>query len=210
MSFSSFSQDGYNILFINQYRDKDQKYIPKTFSYSKLVFNDSFIFQYSFAENVKDPGADKIYPFTAGGKPYLLKQGSNLTYLNARKGKKDQWVYMEIPTKTPSWIFSEEQKNILGYTCKKAFWLNQYFSPTKDSVKNWISDSTIVWYTSDIKPATNPFFNYQGIPGTVLEIHDQNKNGWYMRAIAITREKIIINFPSADKVKPYVFKKPKW
>lgn len=202
------SQEGYNILYINQNRYKDSKFLPKTYSYTRLVFNDKFIFSYSFTEGSKDPVTDNKYPSkkTTG----LLRQ-RNLPYLFFNVEGKKSWFRDSMRTKSYDWVFSLEEKVIAGYQCKKAYFINEYFLPTTDSIKTWKTDSIVVWFTEQIKPATNHFYTYSGIPGTVLEIHDQIKTNWYCRAIAVNKEQVHIEFPNEDLIKRSKFSKhPKW
>lgn len=197
------AQDGYNILYINQYRDKEGIYLPKQFMYTRVVFNDRYVYSYSFYEGTKDPLETNEYPSPKINNGLLTDRSSSNNYFQSHSAKKKYWYYDSSIKKFPKWIFSEEEKNILGYTCKKAYWLNEYFLPTKDSVKTWVQDSTIVWYTGQLLPATNVFYAYSGIRGTVLEIHDQNKHGWYCRAIAINKQPVNIKFPGAEHLKPF-------
>lgn len=166
-----------------------------------MVFNDSYYYSYGFEEGSKDPMIGTEYPGKLLNHGVMSDRKGVFNYFKMYGLSKKYWYKDSIRTKIPKWIFSDDQKDILGYTCHKAYWLNEYFLPTKDSIKTWITDSVVVWYTKQILPVTNIFYSYSGIPGTVLEIHDQTRMGWYSRAIAITRQPIYIKFPEADMIK---------
>jgi GLPGLI family protein len=197
---SSFSQNGYNILYIHQFRDKNMAFSPKTNSYTRLLFNDHHLYSYSFDVDTKDPANDE-YPDSKIGHAVLAEVGGIFNYYKIFTKSKKYWYRDTLRTFTRKWIFTDEEKKILGYTCRKAYLLNEYFLPATDSVKTWIRDSTIAWHTDQIQPAVNVFTAYYGLPGTVLEIHDQNKRGWYARAIAVTRQPVNIKFPETDLIK---------
>ena len=55
------------------------------------------------------------------------------------------------------WKFAKETKEILGYTCKKAYYLND---------KN---QKTVAWYTTKIPIMDGPSI-YGGLPGLILQI----------------------------------------
>ena len=63
------------------------------------------------------------------------------------------------------WKLTEEQKEILGYSCKKA--------TTKFAGRDYVA-----WYTTEISVADGPY-KFQGLPGLILAVYDSSKHFQY-------------------------------
>lgn len=80
--------------------------------------------------------------------------------------------------KTTNWIITEEQKNIKGYVCKKAY--NKIFNKRSGKyITNY------AWFTEEIPHSYGPI-GFGGLPGVILEFHKGKSASYYA-------EKIIIN-----------------
>lgn len=60
------------------------------------------------------------------------------------------------------WKLQEEQKEILGYSCKKA-------------TTEFAGRIYVAWYTTEISIADGPY-KFHGLPGLILSIYDTNKH----------------------------------
>ncbi len=60
------------------------------------------------------------------------------------------------------WKLQEEQKEILGYNCKKA-------------TTEFAGRTYVAWYTTEISIADGPY-KFHGLPGLILSIYDTNKH----------------------------------
>ncbi|MGZ9677432.1 GLPGLI family protein [Flavobacterium sp. GNP001] len=60
------------------------------------------------------------------------------------------------------WKLHEEQKEILGYSCKKA-------------TTEFAGRTYVAWYTTDISISDGPY-KFHGLPGLILSIYDTNKH----------------------------------
>lgn len=86
---------------------------------------------------------------------------------------KDVYQYEEIEPKD-NWHILDEEKTILGYTCKKA-------------TMHFRGRSYIAWYTSEIPISTGPYF-FGGLPGLILKISDTEEQ-YVFTAIGIEKKK---------------------
>lgn len=167
----SYAQDGYSVIY--KYDDRvspitingEKRILPGVSD--RLVFNDSLSFWYRMPQG-NDPFRKKI---TFGNKlihhAILYNFNTNVFFSEVAwpKGKK---FLIQDSIRNENWIFLNDVKEILGYRCRKALYVNE---------KN---DSTLIWFTDSIPKPAGPL-NYFGFPGLVLEVFDQVR-GWHIVA----------------------------
>ena len=71
------------------------------------------------------------------------------------------YLYFTKDLERFEWKLIEEQKEILGYSCRKA--------TTKFAGREYVA-----WYTTDISVPDGPY-KFQGLPGLILSVYDNNK-----------------------------------
>jgi len=200
---AGYSQSGFNITYIMKYEHPSVFIFGNTakppLGYSRLVFNDTVCFWYGMRNN-KDPmKSNKVYGSKVYNHCYLYDRYQGIYYTgvaNSHNIKEDCFVTDSL--KGWQWLFSNNSKNILDYQCYKAYKINEYI---KDSsgMKTWESDSTIVWYTEQLKMPFGPY-EYLGLPGIVLEVYDQNRMGMHVLATKIGEDNFTIGISSGIPV----------
>lgn len=125
----------------------------------RLVFNDSFSLYYRIVDG-KDPLRKKTVFDKMIHHAVLYSRPDNRLYDEVAwpPGKGKYLVY--DTAKNENWVFGDGTKEIAGYTCNQALLVNE---------KN---DSTLVWYTTEIKVPFGPGL-FAGFPGLVLEVYNQ-------------------------------------
>lgn len=73
----------------------------------------------------------------------------------------DTYVFNQMLDKM-EWKLLKDQKEILGYSCKKA-------------TTEFAGRTYVAWYTTDISIADGPY-KFHGLPGLILSIYDTNKH----------------------------------
>ena len=71
------------------------------------------------------------------------------------------YLYFTKDLEKFEWKLTEEQKEILGYSCRKA--------TTKFAGREYVA-----WYTTDISVSDGPY-KFQGLPGLILSVYDNKK-----------------------------------
>ncbi len=179
-----------------------REYESKLTKYFRLVFNkDKSYYEASKTNNNGEQNiiahdgsinADVKYTGSTQNERYTdLNQ--SLSYLY-RDGYEIKYSLDTLKTK---WDFLEDEKEILGYTCKKASITREvkkiktiYGKETKPTKEK---RTTTIWYTKEIPVAHGPA-KYSGFPGVVLEV-ENNK-------IRISAESVNLNiedFPEIEK-----------
>lgn len=90
--------------------------------------------------------------------------------------------------KAPIWNFPKGEKMILGYKCEPALRI----TPEK-------GDSILIWYTNEFGDRFGQPRGYEGIPGTVLEIYDQ-QTGFHLRATKVKRGDYSFFLPQIETI----------
>ena len=88
---------------------------------------------------------------------------------------------IEDSIKNENWLFFDDSKQILGFPCRPALFVNE---------KN---DSTLIWFTDSIPKPAGPLM-YFGFEGLVLEISDQVR-GWHIVATKIEKDIFGVTMP---------------
>ncbi len=174
---NSYSQNGYSIHYsftffkpvLNITVQGVIKDVPNDFvATDRLVFNDSFSFYYRIIDG-KDPLRKKIVFDKVMHHAVLYSRPDSRLYDEVAwpPGKGKYLVY--DTAKNENWIFGDDTKEISGYTCNQALLVNER------------NDSTLVWYTTEIKVPFGPGL-YAGFPGLVLEVYDQKGHTHWLAA----------------------------
>lgn len=134
----------------------------------RLVFNDSFSLYYRIVDG-KDPLRNKTVFDKIMHHAMLYSLPDNRLYNEVAwpPGKGKYLVY--DTAKNENWVFGDGTKEIAGYTCNQALLVNE---------KN---DSTLVWYTTEIKVPFGPGL-FAGFPGLVLEVYNQQGHTHWLAA----------------------------
>lgn len=120
-------------------------------------------------------------PFTAsgGGMRMSLRIPLNETYFDLNAGQKvlltefmGKKYLIEDSISISPWKFGSETRNILGYTCKQAYY--------EDEAKKM---AVVAWYTDQLRPALGPE-TYNSLPGAVLAL-DINNGERVIKAVKI-------------------------
>lgn len=198
-----FGQAGWNIVYIHvneevpQFIDHSSPAWMKGFS--RLVCNDSMSFSYSITEKTdpmkerKDYGGKVLHHSTLmDWKSQRLYGGSALSASTKKH------YYFVTDCKTSPWIFEDSVKTILGYRCKKAFFVTTRWIQSDTSYIP-IAEITRVWYAESIPLPFGPM-QYYGLPGLVLEVYDQRYMGKHIQAISISPEVVTIGIPAEIKI----------
>ena len=123
-----------------------------------------------YYHSLKYVNGKSVYSFLKMEDAPLTAQTSQLTtYKDLKKGK----IYstgailssneaIEKDIKETKWKFEKGTKEVLGYTCKKAYYLNN---------KN---QKTVAWYTTKIPIMDGPD-TYNGLPGLILKIEGEKQ-----------------------------------
>ncbi|MFV8357848.1 GLPGLI family protein [Flavobacterium sp. XS1P32] len=90
----------------------------------------------------------------------VKEYGTNQKIINDRFGQ-GTFTYNQNLDKF-DWKLQEEQKEILGYSCKKA-------------TTEFAGRTYVAWYTTDISISDGPY-KFNGLPGLILSIYDTNKH----------------------------------
>ncbi len=194
----SYSQNhSYNIVYKLRYENQVlmavSKKVKSPIGFSSLVFNDSMAYWYWMKDN-KDPMKNnKAYGSKVLYHALLCNKNSRIFYNAMPETSGHPTCYIPDSIRLKEWSFSEDTKQILGYECKKAYWVNEYLKDSA-SVKIWQSDSTIVWYAEKIKVPFGPF-EYFGLPGLILEVLDWNRLGVHFTAINLEPDIFTIAIP---------------
>jgi GLPGLI family protein len=174
-SFVSFSQEGYvlyeNEAELDQYfqdiksSDSTRWERVKDFGNLKLKMDRSITYKLRFNNeksifnpilNENDGHLLKLSKSKSGA--YYKDEQENFFYVNKR------FRNFNVKLADIIWEITEEEKEILGYTCIKAIG-NKVFENSK------ISSSVIVaWFTKDIQVSHGPK-GINGLPGLILEAH---------------------------------------
>lgn len=105
---------------------------------------------------------------------------------------------------TTKWTLNSETKTIGNYTCYKA---TRSYTVDRDEVKipgrtydepNIDTIEVTAWYTPEI-PISNGPENYSGLPGLILEVHDDNKIFLCNKITLSNKETIEIKIPKRGK-----------
>lgn len=100
------------------------------------------------------------------------------------------------------WQLSNESKTIGDYICFKAIYVPE-LEESDDSEEKWIEEEKdkkeiIAWYTPQI-PVKNGPMKYDGLPGLILEVQDENLKFLCTKIIINPAEKIEIKAPKKGK-----------
>ena len=110
---------------------------------------------------------------------------NKLTFTDWIKG--DTYYFNQMLDKI-EWKLIEDQKEVLGYVCKKA-------------TTQFAGRSYVAWYTTEISIADGPY-KFQGLPGLILSIYDTNKHYQFIVS-SITNNTSVCN--TADIAKRPIF-----
>lgn len=194
------AQEGYSVIY-----KSDDRFFPVTFNgerrvmptiRDRLVFTDSLSFCYRIPDG-KDPFkkstvfGDKMYHHA------LIYNFTTNQYYSAvawPKGKQEYLIKDSL--KNDNWDFLNATKEILGFHCHSALYIN----PNKDS--------TLVWFTDSIPKPAGPYL-YIGFPGLVLEVYDQS-TARHLIATSVEKINLQITMPKeAIIISPEEFRKLK-
>ena len=151
-----------------------------------LVVSDSLSYWYPYSDTYKPIKKSAI---TFGKK--LISHGtyfnkySKDNYSTAYYNNKTGYIYKLLATHF-RWVPLSNSKQIIGYQCKVVL-----------AVDN--RDSILVYYSEDLAFPAGPFYNYNNLPGTPLEMFDQ-KRGIHLTAEKIEFNDYVILFPKKGKL----------
>ena len=192
----SHSQSGYKIVY-KQWRADSP--LGKSEGYIRLVFNDSMSGYYAVYGPKQDPlkKSGEYGNIIYKGHAAIYNKNTNLFYgsYHGHYKTRNKKYIVYYPPREREWTYSEGSKKILGYDCKKAYWVNEYFIMNNDR-QIWFSDSTVAWYAEELKLPFGPS-GYIGLPGVVLEVTDQQHRSFnlHLMAIKIEKDSFSINLP---------------
>lgn len=201
-----YSQAGYSILYSG---DSDISLTingvitKRPLSYGRLVFNDSVSFYYGFGATKKDPmKKNKNYGSKVFNHAEMSFKNSDIHYVGVAYPPGSKHFFVIDTTRKYDWVITEEVKTILGFNCKKAFWINEYLLPS-DSTSTWHSDSTIAWYTNKINLPYGQA-DFRGLPGVILEaVYPSLYGKSYLYAIKIMEDNFTIGVPQNISIITY-------
>lgn len=165
----------------------------RTDQFELLFANNQSLWQYL-------PTAD-VNEGTATGNTMVFRMAGNndvvYTHLTDRKRVEqremfDRQYLVEDSLRSLSWKLSDETKNILGYTARKATAQrigvrSQMTMENGEMKRQELPDTSVItaWFTTDIPVAVGPQ-DFQGqLPGLILEL-DQNKGRVVFKAVEIS------------------------
>lgn len=124
-------------------------------------------------------GGTRMIRMVVGSETYMNRDADMVTQLREFMGK--NYIIKKDIQRIP-WKLANETKEILGYSCKKAFYV--------DDNQREIT----AWYTEAIRLPIGPE-NYHGLPGLILQV-EVNKD-----EIVITADKIDIRSLKKNELK---------
>ncbi len=127
--------------------------LSKFFDYNQLR-KDSLLNKYKDLPTIGAKEANEILKIPVLWKKVVFKNQGSITVQDRYK---DTYQYEEAQPKL-NWKLENEEKNIIGYKCKKA--TGQYRG------RNYIA-----WYAEEI-PINNGPYIFEGLPGLILEAED--------------------------------------
>jgi Protein of unknown function (Porph_ging). len=127
--------------------------LSKFFDYNQLR-KDSLLNKYKDLPTIGAKEANEILKIPVLWKKVVFKNQGSITVQDRYK---DTYQYEEAQPKF-NWKLENEEKNIIGYKCKKA--TGQYRG------RNYIA-----WYAEEI-PINNGPYIFEGLPGLILEAED--------------------------------------
>lgn len=180
-SFSAKAQNNYTITYQSGYfsNDSTQK-LYLSYSPFELAIQDSVAYCYM-------PGLKKTVPVPLGSaywpKSAFFKNGKEI-YQQGYHDKPKTQRLVERTYKKTNWSFSDEEKLVLGYNCKKATGLIN-------------GKLRIIWYSEELPASFGPYI-WTGLPGTALITVDI-ETGLVTAAIEIKKESLPIVEPTYCK-----------
>lgn len=188
--FKISAQDGYNILYKTVANNGFGNEV-----FTRVVFNNFLAYMYSFPQGMKDPMEGKS---NWGNKPayhstMIKKSTGDRFFYYGLKGYKFYWAYEPDTLRKLDWVYTSETKQIAGHPCRKAYAINEYLVPRRDTVRIWRPDSVFAWFATDIR-SEYALFNCAGLPGLVMEL-EERASRWHIKALWLKREPIFIDEP---------------
>lgn len=194
---TTHAQNTYRISFIQEkyFADESEKSGVRNFTFEgRLIFNDSISFYYMIPNGSKKDKMEKLS--VIGDKLIhhgLMYNSVNKEVLHEVAWPEDKYFVIVDSPKRYNWIFSDNEKNILGHTCKLAYSVNNS------------NDTTMVWYATELKKAFGPAVFF-GVPGVVLEVFDQSYTSHFVaKKIELTSLTLVlpqnVERVTADKYK---------
>lgn len=146
----------------------------------QLFFNE----EESLYKNVAE---DEDEQFSAGNmrmsfrmpKTELFTNTSTTAILSQQELMGKKYIILDTVKMSP-WKFGTETKEILGYTCRMAYYSNtmevstmRMVNGTLEPEKRTVTQEITAWYTDQIRPSLGPE-RYNTLPGTVLALDINN------------------------------------
>ena len=92
-----------------------------------------------------------------------------------------------------NWNISSETKSVGEYTCYKATLIKEFYNN-----KGLRKKEIIAWFCPELPYQFGPL-DYNGLPGLILELHD-NKIIYLAKTIELSTKNITINKPTGKKI----------
>jgi GLPGLI family protein len=151
-----------------------------------FIADDTLSFSYLILKKSEEKGSKLIF----GDK--LLPHGTYYNSLTKRQYtttyySKSNHFLSDLNIPQLNWHEGGSSKIILGYNCKSAIAITEK------------GDSVLAFYTDSLKSCGGPLYNYNNLPGVVLEVFDQERSV-YLCAKEIDLGNYTVVFPSKEKI----------
>lgn len=180
-----------------QFQEMLRKQFEKTYI---LTFNKAIsVYKQEEKLDKPNPAQGGIIIESMGGSNILFKDIKNKTYISAQEiyGKK---FLINDSLNLINWNIEKETKMIGKYLCIKATYIkliDDYDAEMKKKEKQKKSLIT-AWYTPEIPISNGPHY-YGGLPGLILELHEDKMHYVCTKIVLNPSEKIVIVAPKKGK-----------
>lgn len=154
---NSVKKNQYDILLKNLSKNFDN------YSYSMLIDNYQSLYEPDHILSMEDRRSTRMTSIILGEDLIYLNHKDSV-YFRQKYFVGDLYL-VKVDFPENQWEITEESKQILSYTCYKAFL-------KKNNIKNKKVTVT-AWFTKEISPPFGPK-GYYGLPGTILELQENN------------------------------------
>ncbi|MFN0081953.1 MAG: GLPGLI family protein [Ferruginibacter sp.] len=160
---------------------------PPKKPFFRMVFNDSLGIVYQFLQNQDPIKRRKIVGDKLIHNATFFDLKNNKYYDEVNYPDKNKYLITEHPRFEKSWVFYDNTKVILGYSCKQALAVDNN------------NDSTMIWYTTELKFKRAGLF-YNDVPGVVLEAYEQGDVTRHFIAAKIEETSKTLAFPVEGQI----------
>lgn len=132
------------------------------------IKSDSLSEQYVKKESISGKEMNELLKYKSNWKNVYIKDLEKK--INIVQDKAETTYQYEEEQPLFKWTIKNEKKSIIGYNCEKA-------------VTTYKGRSYVAWYASDI-PISNGPYSFNGLPGLILELYD-DENNFHFTAVAL-------------------------